>query len=73
MKALGKNADNFMRFAIENDGLPEDSWRAAEFFLPVAVSEDDRLWSGGGIVLAGEGSAQHGRNAKQRDNAVADP
>ncbi len=45
---------------------------AAEFALPVAVGENDRLGSVGQVVAAREEAAQGGLDAEQRQGAVGD-
>ena len=58
--------------AVERDVLADGGGRAAEFFAPETVSENDGIGGAGRIVLVGEGAAEHGRNTEKRESGVGD-
>ena len=70
MKTIGKHANNFVRLAIERDGLSNDGAGAAKFLFPETIRDHCGVGCARRIVLVSEGTPQHGRNPEQGQSAV---
>src|SRR6266704_6817289 len=72
VKSLRQDADDLPGFAVHNNVAADDGSIAAKFAAPIAVSEHDGLRSARRIILQGEGAAEQGRDAEERESAVCD-
>lgn len=62
--ALLENANDVIRFAVEQDLPAQDVRIGAEVVLPSCVTDDDYMRGSGLILSGGEGPAQSGARAK---------
>src|SRR5215831_12506401 len=70
LEPLRHDSDNFARAGVDRNLPADNTFVSAETFPPVAISQDDRLWSFRRIIGPGKPSANQGRYSKSGQNLV---